>query len=614
MPLTDPDRRAGFDDRLERHREALGLDLALLYGDRAQSALDRLLSVIEEAALARPARLAALDQAREADPSWYLSQTQLGYCCYADRFGFTLAGIAARIPYLREIGVTYLHLLPFWRRPPGPSDGGFAVSDHEAVDPHLGQDQDLDALAATLLDAGITLCADFVLNHTADDHRWAMAAKSGDPQYRDYYRIFETRDLPDQFEATLVQVFPETAPGNFTEVPAAGGWVWTTFYPFQWDLNWSNPDVLVEMVRILLALANRGIGAFRLDSAPFLWKRLGTDCQNQPETHTILRVIRAAVSVAAPAVLLKAEAVVPSRDLPAYFGLPTLPGSECHLAYQTSIMAGAWAAVAHQDAALLRQVLADLPPLGQAGTWLTYIRCHDDIGWRVLAPEAHALGDPGQRLIDTAARFFTTRGTGTYPRGLAFQSNGLVATNGMAASLTGIEAGCEAGDESLIQAGIDRLILLYALAFAVGGLPVIYMGDELGQMNAPMPDGEIDGRWIHRPFFDEEKAAERHDAATIPCRIFRRLTRLAEIRRATDSLRGEAPLRLLPADYTAVCAFARGTDFLAAFNFSDRPAGLAPTLAAFAGPGVLRDLIGGGELGSDTVLDPWGFVWAELVP
>ncbi|MET0321825.1 MAG: alpha-amylase family glycosyl hydrolase, partial [Duganella sp.] len=187
--------------------------------------------------------LHALDAQRAAQPDWFLSQRMLGYCTYVQKFGGDLRGVAQRIPYLQELGVTYLHLLPFLRPRAGENDGGFAVTSFDDVDPALGSNADLQALTAQLRDAGVSLCSDLILNHVADDHAWALAAKAGDAQARARFHVFPDRDLPDLHERTLGQVFPQVAPGNFTYVEAAGGWMWTTFYPYQWDLNWSNPEV-----------------------------------------------------------------------------------------------------------------------------------------------------------------------------------------------------------------------------------------------------------------------------------------------------------------------------------------------------------------------------------
>jgi amylosucrase len=318
-----------------------GADRPQTNAPTAQETLAAFVHAMAEATNARSPALRALDDARERHPSWFLDQSIVGYTAYVDRFGGDLRGVAERVPYLQRLGVRYLHLLPFLAAREGENDGGFAVRDYDTVAPALGDNADLEALTARLRAAGISLCADLVLNHTADDHAWALAARRGDPRYRQYFHVFPDRRLPDAYERHLGQIFPQTAPGNFTHVPGLG-WVWTTFYGYQWDLNWANPEVFAHMALTLLRLANRGIEAFRLDSTAFLWKRLGTDCMNQPEAHTILQALRAVAAIAAPGILLKAEAIVPARQLPPYFGLPGEANAqaeavpECHLAYHSS--------------------------------------------------------------------------------------------------------------------------------------------------------------------------------------------------------------------------------------------------------------------------------------
>src|SRR5476649_2899092 len=283
-----------------------------------------------------------------------------------------------RIPHLRELGVSYLHLLPFLRARAGENDGGFAVASFDEIEPALGSNADLEALTAQLRGAGISLCSDFILNHVADDHAWAIGARNGDAQLREFFHIYPDRTEPDRYEPTLGQVFPQLAPGNFTYVEALEGWAWTTFYPYQWDLNYANPAVFAAMAQAMLRLANRGIEVFRLDSTAFLWKRAGSNCMNQPEAHVLLQALRAVVDIVAPGVLLKAEAIVPMAELPAYFGDAAAP--ECHLAYHSSLMAAGWGALAEQDAGLLRSVIAATPALQPSASWLSYVRCHDDIG------------------------------------------------------------------------------------------------------------------------------------------------------------------------------------------------------------------------------------------
>jgi amylosucrase len=607
----------------------------------------------------RPEALRVLDTAREQDPAWFLAQDMIGYTTYVDRFGGTLTGMAARVPYLQRLGVRYLHLLPFLRAREGDNDGGFAVRDYDTIEPALGNNEDLDALTACLRDAGISLCADLVLNHTADDHAWALAARRGDPRYRDYFHIFPDRSVPDAYERTLGQIFPQTAPGNFTHVPDVG-WVWTTFYGYQWDLNWSNPDVFVHMALTMLRLANRGIEAFRLDSTAFLWKRPGTDCMNQPEAHTILQALRAVVAIAAPGVLLKAEAIVPARQLPPYFGLRdggqpagnTTP--ECHLAYHSTLMAAAWVALAEQRGDVLADVIDATPSLPRGCGWLTYLRCHDDIGWNVLREEA--AGGVGRASFDLLRieRFYAGETADSYARGRRFQSGGedhVHGSNGMASALAGIADARARGDATALGTAEARLRLLYGIVFASAGLPCLYMGDEIALGNdetyADDPERAAEGRWLHRPampWFAAEAAAEtavyearavvdngvdRHafdehtlnehpldehdlDEHAIARRIGRALRALIAVRQHTTALRGDAAMRVLPLRDPALLGIVRGEDFVALCNLSDREVAVeAPPTSIWASADTRwRDLLDGRrEVDFPACLAPYALRW-----
>ncbi|MEJ7807343.1 MAG: amylosucrase, partial [Telluria sp.] len=393
------------------------------------------------------------------------------------------------------------------------------------------------------------------------------------------------------------QVFPEAAPGNFTYAEALDGWVWTTFYPFQWDLNYSNPAVLAEMVQALLRLANRGVEVFRLDSTAFLWKREGTSCMNQPEAHLLLQVIRALVDIAAPGVLLKAEAIVPMRELPAYFGSDAQP--ECHLAYHSTLMTAGWAALAEQDTALLQEVVAATPPLTPGASWLTYVRCHDDIGWNVLRAEAGS-----EARLATIAHFYANGGS--FAAGVAFQTSAVRAvhgTNGAAAALAGIETASDAGQCEL---GLRRLLLLYGLALSFGALPVLYMGDELGMVNDHSYRDDArrahDTRWVQRAPFDAQRFAERGDASTVTGALYRRLRELIAVRRRLAALAADAPRSVLAGGPPALLALARGARFLSLSNFSGEPLAVSlPGIQAGQWPGH----------GDDLVLQPWAMLWLE---
>lgn len=573
--------------------------LQALYGHLPQYGqwLDRLMAALGALMAARPPALRALDAQREADPNWFTGQQMLGYSAYVKQFGGSLAGVRARIPHLRELGVSYLHLLPFLRPRAGENDGGFAVASFADVDPALGDDADLESLTAALRDSGISLCSDLVLNHVADDHAWARGAAAGDERLRGFFHAFPDRSLPDRYEQSLGQVFPEAAPGNFTWVEPMRAWVWTTFYPFQWDLNYANPEVLGEMVLALLRLANRGVEAFRLDSTAFLWKREGSSCMNQPEAHALLQVLRALVDLAAPGVLLKAEAIVPTCELPAYFGSAAVP--ECHLAYHSTLMAAGWSALAEQDTGLLRAVAAATPPLPAGASWLTYVRCHDDIGWNVLRAEANS----EQRL----ARIADFYGGGhSFASGVAFQTGAgraVHGTNGSAAALAGFETAAGAAQR---EHALRRLLLLHGLALAFGGMPMLYMGDELAQLNdhgyLDDPRRAHDTRWVQRAALDPAAFARRHDGGATAGRVFGALRELAAARRRHDALAAGAPRQLLLADDPALLALARGERFLALFNFSDRELRFSlAAMGAGAWPGQADQV----------VLSPWGMQWME---
>ena len=537
------DAPSPFEQRLRAVGPRLRRQLARLYGrDELAPLWTRVERVLRDAATLRPPALVALDDARVADPDWFVVPDMLGYSTYVDRFAGTVAGLTGRVGHLEALGVRYLHLLALLKAREGDSDGGFAVADYQSVEPRLGTMDEVELLAERLRAARISLCVDLALNHTADDHEWARRAKAGDPHYRAFYHILSPEEAAAR-ERDLSQVFPTTAPGNFTHVPEMGGQVWTTFYPFQWDLNWANPEVMLAMTQTMLALANRGFEAFRLDSTAFLWKQAGTDCRNLPQAHYVVRCLRAALDIAAPATLLKAEAIVPTAFVPPYFGADE-DGEfepECHLVYNNSLMVAGWVALAEGSAALPRAILAASGGLPTGANWLSYVRCHDDIGWgAVLGDLVGGDYDPVARL-KAAARFTDGQAPGSWARGEPFQSDGgaLHGSNGTMASLAGLEA---AGDDPLLrELAFRRIALLNALSIASGGLATTYMGDEAGLLNDHSyrddPDHAHEGRWLHRPAMDWN--ALGGEAAR---RITGDLARLRAARIASGSAGAPAPL------------------------------------------------------------------------
>ncbi|MFZ0158388.1 MAG: alpha-amylase family protein [Kineosporiaceae bacterium] len=539
-----------FAERLERWGEDLLTGLSVFAAPPAEKVLEL---VVEAHNRRRPA-LRALDRRRTLRPDWFALPEQVGYVCYPDRFAGTLNGVRDRIGYLRELGVTYLHLMPLLDPRPGPDDGGYAVQDYRRVRADLGTMEDLEKLSDDLHEAGIALTLDLVLNHVAREHEWARAAVRGERPYRDYFMFFRDRTMPDLYERTLPEVFPDFAPGSFTwceevvnDDGSIGAWVWTTFNDFQWDLDWSNPAVFCELLDVILFLANVGVDCLRLDAIAFLWKRMGTNCQNQPEVHDIVQALRAAVRIAAPGVIFKAEAIVAPEDLPAYLGTGRHSGRVCDLAYHNSLMVQLWSSLATGSADLARRALAVPPPKPVTTAWTTYVRCHDDIGWAISDSDAAAVGLSGHAHRAFLAAWYDGDFTGSFARGEPFQVNpdtGDVRTSGTLASLAGLEAALErqarTGDTHLVDLALGRIFLLHAVVYGYGGIPLLYMGDELGLLNdrSYLTEERLasDNRWLHRPRMPWDVADQRHTEGSLAARVFAGLAHLGRLRARLDAL------------------------------------------------------------------------------
>ncbi|PWW25034.1 amylosucrase [Geodermatophilus normandii] len=542
--------------------------LERLYGDRAGDLLGRALRTALQAAAERPAALRRLDRRREIDPAWFQSPRVQGYVCYVDRFCGTLRELPAKLDHLEALGTTYLHLMPLLRPREGENDGGYAVADYRAVDPRLGTMADLEAVAGALHERGMSLCIDLVLNHTAREHRWARGWLAGDPAYAGFYTAFPDRRLPDAYDATIPEVFPDRAPGSFSWVPealgGAGGWVWTTFWPYQWDLDYTNPEVTLAVLGEITWLANRGVDVFRMDAVPFLWKRIGTNGQNLPEAHVLLQLLHALTRLAAPGVVFKAEAIVAPDDLVQYLGAHERYRPECELAYHNQLMVLLWSSLATGDARLARQALGRMRPIPPTTTWCTYVRGHDDIGWAVTDTDAGALGLDGAAHRRFLNDFYSGRFPGSFARGALFQENeatGDARISGTTASLCGIEDALDRGDDAALEAALRRLGLLYAVAYGFGGIPLLYSGDELAQRNdtgyLADPALEPDNRWMHRPPLDWAAAARAGDPRSLEGRVTALLRGLAEARRGQPALAGGTESEVVDAGSDAVLVWRR---------------------------------------------------------
>ncbi len=559
-----PHDQVVFATRLQRYWPDLLTGLTGAYPDHAPEMANRLVEIAAQNFQRRPADLRLLDLRRHADPQWYQHQQMLGYATYADLFAGDLKGVADRVDYLVELGVTYLHLMPLLKPRPGQNDGGYAIMDYRAVRSDLGSIDDLRELATVLRSHGISLTLDLVLNHVAAEHQWAKNARTGDPFYRQYFHMFADRELPDAYERTLPEVFPDFAPGNFSYDEESHSWVWTTFNTWQWDLNWHNPEVFYEFADLILWLANLGVECLRLDAIAFIFKRMGTNCQNQPEVHAITQALRTVARIAAPALIFKAEAIVGPADLAPYLGVGKHAGKVSDLAYQNSLMVQIWSALAAKDTRLFCAAMNRFPAKPPTTVWGTYLRCHDDIGWAIDDGDAASVGLNGYEH----RRFLADYYAGLYPmsdaRGLIFQENLLTGDrriSGTAASLAGIEAALISGDDIHLDLAIRRYVLAHCLVLGFGGLPLIYMGDELGLRNyydfVEELDHADDNRWVHRPPMPWDLADRRHIEGTVESRIWHRLRHVITVRSSLPSLDASVESEILDPVNPAVLVFLR---------------------------------------------------------
>lgn len=572
-----------FGMRYARSRDDLWSMLDRLYGEHPAypSFRDALDASLRLARSERPADLKRLDLERDLEPDWFQRPGMTGYVFYIDRFAGDLRGVIEKLDYLAGLGVTYIHLMPCLKPREGDSDGGYSVQDYRAINPVYGDMADFEAVTAAARARGMSVCIDFVLNHTAKEHDWAEKARAGDPEYLDYYLTFPDQSVPKRYEETLVEVFPDNAPGNFTWYEDMGRWVWTTFNEHQWDLNWANPQVFLEMTEVMLFLANRGVDVLRLDAVAFMWKRMGTRCQSEPECHMLLQALRAACRIVAPAVIHLEEAIVSPAEMLPYLGRGEHDGKEGNLAYHNSLMVQFWSALAARDTQLITHVMAShFPSVLTNATYATYLRCHDDIGWAVTDQDAAAVGLDGRMHRAFLSDFYEGVFPGSFSRGELFQFNpetGDKRISGSCASLAGLEAAQQAEDPTAVDDAIDRILMGHALIASYGGIPLIYMGDEVGLLNdydyATHPDRAHDSRWLHRPTMDWTRVERAlAEPASPEGRILSGLRHILARRAATPEFHARHPIEVLRTGNTALFAFAHHAptgSVVCLFNFTD---------------------------------------------
>ena len=606
-----------------------------LYGERGdfEQQLLRLVSVMASQYIDRSAELKALDISREQDHLWFLNQQWVGMALYLDGFAGDLPGLGKHLPYLQELGVNMVHVMPILECPRGASDGGYAVNNFRDIDSRAGSLEDLRMLGSDLRRREMLLTLDVVVNHTSDEHEWAQRARRGEQPYQDYYYIFDNRDIPDLFEQSMPEVFPETAPGNFTFDETMNKWVMTVFNNYQWDLNYTNPAVFIEMLDIILFWANQGADILRLDAVAFLWKKIGTTSQNEREAHLILQLFKDCCQVTAPGVLFIAEAIVAPVEIIKYFGEDAVIAKECEIAYNATYMALLWDALATNNAKLLSQSISSLPDKLDRATWLNYVRCHDDIGLGFDDADIRAVGyDPAAHrrfILD----YYTGNWDDSPARGQAFGRNektGDARISGSLASLVGLESALAAGDEAAVQGSIDQILLLHSLIMSFGGIPLLYYGDELGTLNnyeyGSDPAKAHDNRWLHRPVYDWERAELRHQRGSVEERIFNGLKQLIAVRKSLPALADFNNRELIDVGNPHLFVFTRSNSdsplesVLVVANFNDHPEQFDLNDLRNRGRftvGELRDAVSGAspeQFNEQLVIPANGFYWLMCSP
>ena len=511
-----------------------------LYGNRPDSKfyLLKLVEVMARQYILRSPELKKTDLAREKDFNWFLSPKWVGMTLYADGFTEDLKDLLSKISYFEELGINLVHIMPILECPENASDGGYAVSNYRKIDERVGDLEDIQNIAQEMKKKDILLVLDIVVNHTSNEHEWAEKARSGDQNYQNYYYTFKNREIPDMFERTLPDVFPQTAPGNFTWDEAMGKWVMTVFNNYQWDLNYQNPAVFCEMLDILLFWANKGVDILRLDAVAFLWKKIGGSSQNEPEAHILLQLFKDCCQITAPGTLFIAEAIVAPVEIVKYFGEDAINAKECEIAYNATLMALLWDAVATKNAKLLKQGIRNLPDKLERATWLNYIRCHDDIGLGFTDESIVQAGYEPYSHRQFLLNYFSGKFNDTAARGLLFgqnPKNNDARISGTLTSLIGLEKALEEDDQEKIDITIKHIILLHNIIFTFGGIPLIYYGDEIGTLNDYSYMGNLskanDSRWAHRPKIDWNKERLRKIPGTIQHTIFSDLQQMIRARK-----------------------------------------------------------------------------------
>lgn len=588
-----------------------------IYGDNdiTKYRYQQLMAIMNTAKKERSASL------READASgntWYQSEKMIGIMLYVDRFCENLKDFESKIDYLADLGITYVHFMPLLQSREGNNDGGYAVSDYLKVDERFGTMEQLERVISLLKKRGIRTCIDFVLNHTAKEHEWAQKCLAGDPDYNDMYIMFDDDRIPREYEKTLTEIFPGVAPGNFTYYPEYGKYVMTRFYEFQWDLNYRNPQVFNKIVEVLLTLANKGVDIFRLDAIPYMWKELGTLSMNLPVVHKLLAMMYEIVQQVCPSVIFLGEAIVEPFEIVKYFG--SKETKECNVMYNASLMVLLWNSLATRDVRLMEESLLKDYGIPEDGIWINYIRCHDDIGWGFETDILRSLQCDPELHKQFMIQFMEGKFPGSFSIGELYEFNPVTLdarNSGTLASMCGLEQALNEKHHYKLELAVKRIIMLHSIIISYTGIPLLYAGDEIGQLNdwsyKEISEYAGDSRWLHRGKMKWDKTNYRNDLGTIEGQIFIRIKEMIEIRKSNVLFSSKYKAIPVKTGNSSVFCFHKEDKMLVLANFSEHEQWVdAKAFDWFGLPGELKDLITGRVVRSynnQIQLGPYEFLW-----
>ncbi len=596
--------------------------------EKHKQAFNKLRGLLPKLFEKRPEHLRQIDVERMAEGNWYQSEQMVGMQLYVDRYSSNLNGLAKKLPYIQDLGVNFLHLMPVTTRPEGPNDGGYAVNSYTSVDKRYGTKKDLLNLIDRMHEDKMCIMLDFVINHTSDEFPWAKKAAAGSEKYQGYYYTYKDREIPDAFEKSLPEVFPESSPGNFTYNEAMEKWVMTVFNNYQWDLNYTNPEVFIEMLKNLVSLVDLGVDMVRFDALAFLWKKIGTVSQNLPEAHALISLFRLCLQTVAPGVVILAEAIVAPQEILKYFGEGPSRGNECEVAYNATMMALLWNSIATKKSLLLYKNLKNIPAKPAEGTWINYIRCHDDIGLGFDDRYTYEVGWDAREHRKFLLNYFSQKLDWSPSIGQIFMhvpGTGDGRITGSTASLLGLEKGLKTADDNLVEEAIKKVLLLHGIILSYGGIPMIYAGDELGTINDYSYLNEVekreDSRWLNRPVQDWERAALAKSPKGIPGRIFNQIKNLIALRKKLPVFADREPAVLHEPKNPHIFVFERRAEqmksVLVLCNFDEKDQVLDASWIEAMGyikNAEFKDLIRGNKfkLNSGLInIEPYQILWLE---